>query len=114
MELKVRALEESDWDTLQLWWKIWQWPIMNKDMLPLDGCGGLMVYKNNTPIVAGFLYLSNSKVAWLDWIISSPTYKEEDRKEAKAEQPKTVAERSLARRQWLTAAVAVTAGMVRG
>ncbi len=82
MELKVRALEESDWDTLQLWWKIWQWPIMNKDMLPLDGCGGLMVYKNNTPIVAGFLYLSNSKVAWLDWIISSPTYKEEDRKEA--------------------------------
>lgn len=82
MELKVRALEESDWETLQLWWKVWQWPIMSKDMLPLNGRGGLMVYNDNTLIAAGFLYLSNSKVAWLDWIISSPSYKEQDRKEA--------------------------------
>lgn len=82
MELKVRALEELDWETLQLWWKVWQWPIMSKDILPLNGCGGLMVYNDNTLIAAGFLYLSNSKVAWLDWIISSPSYKEQDRKEA--------------------------------
>jgi hypothetical protein len=82
MELKVRALQESDWETLQLWWKLWKWPVMSKDMLPLNGCGGLMVYKDEQPIAAGFLYLSNSKVAWLDWIISSPSYKEKDRREA--------------------------------
>ena len=82
MELKVRALQESDWETMQLWWKTWGWPVMSKDMLPLNGCGGLMVYKEEKLIAAGFLYLSNSKVAWLDWIISSPTYKEKDRKEA--------------------------------
>jgi hypothetical protein len=82
MKLEIRALEESDWDILQLWWKLWQWPIMSKDMLPLNGCGGLMVYKDEKPIAAGFLYLSNSKVAWLDFLISSPSYKETDRKEA--------------------------------
>lgn len=41
-----------------------------------------MVYKEETPIMAGFLYLSNSKVAWMDWIVSNPGYKEKDRKEA--------------------------------
>lgn len=82
MELKVRALEESDWETLQQWWHAWKWPTMSKDMLPLEGRGGLMVYKDDIPIAAGFLYLSNSKVAWLDWIISNASYKEKDRREA--------------------------------
>jgi hypothetical protein len=84
MELTVRALQESDWETLQEWWAKWNWPIMSKEMLPLNGCGGLMIYKGNQLIAAGFLYLSNSKVAWLDWIISNPEYKESDRKEALA------------------------------
>jgi hypothetical protein len=82
MELKIRALREEDWDILQDWWVKWNWPLMNKDMLPMNGCGGLMVYKGETLITAGFLYLSNSKTAWLDWIISNPEYKEKDRKES--------------------------------
>lgn len=84
MELKVRALEETDWETLISWWDAWKWPKMSKEMLPMNGCGGLMVYKGNKLIAAGFLYLSNSKVAWLDWIISNPLYKEKDRKIALA------------------------------
>jgi hypothetical protein len=82
MELKARALEESDWEIMCSWWKWWRWPEMNRDLLPLNGLGGLMVYKEDTPIVAGFLYLTNSKVVILDWIISNPEYKEKDRKEA--------------------------------
>jgi len=82
MELKVRALQESDWDTLQSWWKWWRWPEVSKEVLPMNGIGGLMVYKEDIPIATGFLYLSNSKVAWLDWVISNPKYKEKDRKES--------------------------------
>lgn len=82
MKLESRQLKESDWETLQSWWKAWGWPEMNKDLMPLDGLGGLMVYKGNILIAAGFLYLSNSKVAWLDWIISNPEYREKDRKES--------------------------------
>jgi len=82
MELQVRALQESDWEDLVSWWKWWRWPEINKAMLPMNGLGGLMVYKNDTPIVAGFLYLTNSKAVWLDWIVSNPNYKSKDRKEA--------------------------------
>jgi hypothetical protein len=82
MELTVRALQESDWETLQSWWTKWEWPEMNRDLLPLNGLGGLIVCKGDIPIVSGFLYLTNSGVAWMEWIISDPEYKESDRKEA--------------------------------
>jgi hypothetical protein len=82
MELTIRALQESDWETLQEWWKWWRWPEMNRDLLPANGLGGLMICKDNTPIIAGFLYLTNSKGALLDWIISNPEYKDKDRRTA--------------------------------
>lgn len=82
MELQVRALQETDWENLQSWWKWWRWPEVSKETLPLNGLGGLMVYKGETPVVTGFLYLSNSRVAWIDWIVSNPKYKEKDRKQS--------------------------------
>ena len=84
MELQVRELRESDWDTLVSFWKSWpEWTVHpTKDLLPMNGCGGVMILKGDTPVMAGFLYLSNSKVAWLDWIVSNPDYREADRKEA--------------------------------
>lgn len=81
-KLETRVLQESDWETMCSWWKWWRWPSMNKEILPMNGTGGIMVYKGDTPIVVGFLYLTNSKAAWLDWIVSNPSYKESDRKEA--------------------------------
>lgn len=82
MGLTTRALQESDWDILQKWWKWWRWPEMNRDLLPLNGLGGLMVCKGDIPIGAALLYLTNSKGALLDWIVSNPEYKENDRKTA--------------------------------
>jgi hypothetical protein len=84
MKLNVRELRESDWDTLVEFWKAWpEWEQHpTKDLLPLNGCGGVMVEKEGKPIIAGFLYLTNSKVAWLEWIVSNPDYRESDRKEA--------------------------------
>jgi len=83
MELNIRRLEESDWETLCSWWDKWpEWVNPPKDFLPDNGTGGLMVYKHNTPIVAGFIYYTNSKAALLEWIISNPDYREADRKQA--------------------------------
>jgi len=39
-----------------------------------------MVYKENTLIVAGFIYYTNSKGALLEWVVSNPDYRESDRK----------------------------------
>jgi hypothetical protein len=82
MELKVRALEESDLEILQSWWKAWKWPEVNRDTLPANGLGGLMIHKDDTPIISGFLYLTNSNIAWIEWIISNPQYRDKDRKQA--------------------------------
>lgn len=83
MKLEVRKLEETDWDTLVKWWDSWpKWVNPPKGFLPDNGTGGLMVYKENTPIVAGFLYFTNSDGVLLEWIVSNPEYREQDRKEA--------------------------------
>jgi len=83
MELKTRAITVKDWDTLEYWWSQWEgWTPPPKDFLPNHGTGGFLVEKNEKPIVAGFVYFTNSKVAWVEWIVSDPEYREDDRKEA--------------------------------
>ena len=51
-------------------------------MLPDNGTGGIMVENKGENIVAGFLYWSNSKLVWLDWIISNPNADKKIRKQA--------------------------------
>lgn len=81
--MNIRKLTTNDWQTLNDWWEAWpKWQAPVKDFLPGDGTGGLMVEKNNIPIVAGFIYLTNSKTALLEWIVSNPNYREDDREEA--------------------------------
>ena len=80
--MNTRTLTESDYEILSDWWKAWNWPVMAKDMLPDNGTGGIMVENKGENIVAGFLYWSNSKLVWLDWIISNPDADKKIRKQA--------------------------------
>lgn len=81
--MNIRELKEKDWDVLVSWWNNWpEWDTPVKDFLPENGTGGLIIEKNNKPIVAGFIYLTNSKTALLEWIISNPEYREDDREDA--------------------------------
>ena len=81
--MEVRALKNEDYAiTLIKWWKAWKWTPPIKDMLPENGTGGIMVSSNGVDVCAGFLYLTNSKTAWLEYIVSSRDYKESDRSEA--------------------------------
>lgn len=84
MDLYVRELNETDYDNILVdWWRQWGWEPPQKDFLPNDGKGGIIVYDNDTPICAGYMYITNSKVAWVDWIISSKQYtKKPQRKDA--------------------------------
>lgn len=82
-KLNVRNLKESDWDTLCKWWEAWpKWVNPPKSFLPDNGTGGLMIYKGDQPICAGFLYFTNSDAVLLEWIVSDPEYRDKDRKEA--------------------------------
>ena len=83
MKFNIRKLEASDWNTLVKWWDSWpEWTAPPKTFLPENGTGGLIVEKDKQPVVAGFLYFTNSQAVLLEWIISNPEYRNTDRQEA--------------------------------
>ena len=83
MELEIRPLNENDYQEILVdWWIQWNWTAPEKDFLPDDGKGGMIIYDGDIPICAGFIYVTNSKVAWVDWIISNKEYKIKDKRRA--------------------------------
>ena len=84
MKLNIEPLQEGDYENiLYQWWKDWRWSPPSKEFLPDNGMGGFMVYDDGVPVCAGFMYLTNSKAVWCDWIISNFKYKNrQGRKEA--------------------------------
>ena len=83
MGFDVRMLIDGDYENILCkWWKTWRWTPPIKDLLPQDGNGGIIVSKDGVDICAGFLFLTNSKTAWSEYIISNFEYKDKDRHEA--------------------------------
>ena len=75
MEFNIRPLNDTDYEEVLVgWWKDWKWTAPVPAFLPDDGKGGIMVLDNDMPVCAGFIYMTNSKVAWVDWIISNKDY----------------------------------------
>jgi hypothetical protein len=75
MEFNIRQLEYQDYNTLVKWWSDWGLYSPNRDFLPEEGLGGLIVTDGDIPVCAGFIYNTNSSVAWIDWIVSNKEYK---------------------------------------
>ena len=84
MPLEIKTLTDSDYENILCgWWKDWNWEAPPKKFLPDNGKGGLIIYDGDTPVCAGFMYATNSAVAWVDWIISNKNYrKKPNRSEA--------------------------------
>jgi len=77
----IRKLIESDYDEILVdWWKSWRWTPPSRDFLPENGQGGFIVYDGDTPVCAGFNYLTNSRVGWCEFIISNFDYKEKEKR----------------------------------
>jgi len=83
MKFNARLLEDGDYENILCdWWKDWKWDAPSKDFLPEEGRGGMMVSKDGVNICAGFMYFTNSNVAWCEWVVSNKQYRDKDRKEA--------------------------------
>ena len=74
-------LEEKDYEEFCQWWSFWKFQAPPLDSLPNKGLGGLKIIfvddegqANN--VCAGFLYETDSAIAWLEFIISSPKIKD--------------------------------------
>tara|TARA_R100000988_G_C3926856_1_gene129476 strand:- start:111 stop:515 length:405 start_codon:yes stop_codon:yes gene_type:complete len=82
MKFNARKLTDNDYELLVSWWKWWRWTPIPKNFLPDNGTGGIMIEKDNIPVIAGFIYYTNSDAVVVEWIISNPEYKNKDRKQA--------------------------------
>jgi len=82
MNLRYRFLEESDYSMLVEWWKWFRFPVPPQDCLPDNGRSGIMVSIDGIDVCAGFLYATNSKLSWVEFVVSNPQYKNKNRKEA--------------------------------
>ena len=82
MKFNARKLNDKDYECLVNWWKWWRWTPIPRNFLPDNGTGGIIIEKENIPIVAGFIYNTNSDAVVVEWIISNPEYKDKDRKQA--------------------------------
>jgi len=84
MLFDIRPLNHEDYEAILLkWWNDWGWSPPKREFLPQDGTGGYIVYDGDTPVCAGFIYKTNSSVAWVDWVVSNKEYrKKPHRKQA--------------------------------
>jgi hypothetical protein len=80
--MNARYLQDEDYEKLTKWWDGSGFPAPPKNMLPENGTGGIMIQKSDRDICAGFVYFTNSKIAWIEFIVADPTYRESDRSEA--------------------------------
>ncbi len=69
--ITVRFLEETDYPMLCQWWQANRFPPPPKDFLPGNGTEGILVFHKETPVCAGFVYETNSKVAWIEFIVAN-------------------------------------------
>ena len=96
MKLQVRKLQESDWKFIPEWWKSNKQDnsIENlRDFLPGSfqigdyeekraGLGGFIVCKEDDPIAATWLIMTNSNCAIATQVISDLSYRDEDKEKA--------------------------------
>ena len=84
--LKYRQLTENDYsDFLIKWWTDNRFTPPPIDFLPNNGKDGIVVYDadTNTNIAAGFVYITNSEVAWVEYIVANFEVKDKElRKQA--------------------------------
>ena len=77
-KISIRKIELKDYEYINKWWIEQGFQPVGVEVLPMNGLGGLIVEKEK-PIAAAYLYLTNSKMGYIDNLISDPKYKLKDR-----------------------------------
>lgn len=77
MSMVCIPLEYKDYDLiLTPWWNSWGWITPpSRDILPENGVGGMIVFDGETPVCAGYIYDTNSKICWINWVVSNKHYR---------------------------------------
>lgn len=66
-DFSFRMVRAEDWDVLVRWWDDWGFPRPPRECLPKNG---VMVVDGEGDLYAGFLYLTDGGIGWLEWVVS--------------------------------------------
>lgn len=70
----MRFIEiDVDYDMISSWWTGYSFPVVPKESLPKNG----LIIEG---ICAGFLYCTDSNIAWLEFVVGNPVASKEVRK----------------------------------
>ncbi len=75
--MQYRFFTEDDYAMICSWWESWKWQPIPITSLPKTG---IIVSNGGVDVCAAFLYKSDSAICWLEWFISNPQAKREQRK----------------------------------
>ena len=76
----IRPVKVEDYTDLIKWWKHYgHCDVPSSDLLPNSGLGGLVIEKEGKVVIASFMYLTNSAIGYMDFLISDPNYKNKDK-----------------------------------
>ena len=76
----IRPVRVEDYTNLIKWWKSYDHvEVPSSDLLPNQGLGGLAIEKEGKMIAAAFVYLTNSTMGYIDFLVSDPDYKGKDK-----------------------------------
>lgn len=67
--LTVRSIEQNDHGALKTWWTLHKWPTLPLDYITPNS---LIVEAPSGRICAGFLFLTDGPIAWMEFVISNP------------------------------------------
>ena len=103
-ELKLRYYEsERDYPTVCEWWRAWDWPPIDQEILPEIG---IVSEIDGVPAFCAWLYRTDSKMAWIGFPISNREVRKKER--CAAIDAAIAALRELARTHGYTAFSAIT------
>lgn len=73
--MDIRPIQEGDYEEfIEPLWKGWGNVAPEKDFLP--DCGFIVF--DEVPVAAGYVYVTNSKAAWIEWIVTNINYTDKE------------------------------------
>lgn len=75
--MEVKEYSPLHYTLIQKWWFDWGWnPCPTPEMLSTSG---VVVFNDDVPLVSGFLYKTDSCIAWIEHIVSNKDADTKDR-----------------------------------
>ena len=78
-DYNIRMIKVEDFPTLTKWWEHYEGvEVPDSGLLPNGGLGGLVAEREGKLILAAFIYMTNSDIGYVDYMVSYPQYKNKD------------------------------------